>query len=188
MSAPRRAAAAAVTLAALLALSALTRVPVRAHGDGAAIVRLSWRARGERIEQCRRASAEELAKAPAHMRQEVICTGARVAPYALRVAIDGRVVADGPVAGSDEPGEGTLYVLHDFPVPPGARRLTIRFERRRRAGAEPAPPHDGRRHVVPALLALDTTLAIASGTVTVVTYAPETERLLVLGAAPDEPR
>ena len=56
------------------------------------VLRLSWRARGERLESCRRATPEELAAVPAHMRQEVICEGARVAPYRLRIAVDGQAL------------------------------------------------------------------------------------------------
>ncbi|HEY0997899.1 MAG TPA: hypothetical protein VGD77_18050, partial [Gemmatimonadaceae bacterium] len=85
------------TLAALLVLSALTRAPWRTPQgrSGDARLRLSWRVRGEIIQRCRRATAAELANTPAHMRQEVTCEGARVAPYRLQVAIDGRTVASG---------------------------------------------------------------------------------------------
>ena len=121
----RRATAVIATLAVLLVISALTRVPVTMRAGGEAVVRLSWRARGERIERCRRATAEELAAVAAHMRQEIICEGERVAPYRLLVAIGGDTVADGLVPGSDAPGEGTLYVLRDFPIAPRTLRQLV---------------------------------------------------------------
>ncbi len=176
------------TVAALALLSALTRVRWRTpEGEtGDARLRLSWRARGDIIQHCRRATEEELATTPAHMRQEMICEGARVAPYMLRVHIDGRVAADALVAGSDEPGEGTLYLLQEFPLPPGEHHVQVTFERGDSGVVAVAPTRSGdargdKRHAVPPRLALDTTLTIAPRAVTLVTYSAETERLVVVG-------
>lgn len=183
MSNSRRVIAMVVTIAALLAVSALTRVRYTAHGSDAALLRLSWQARGERIEHCRRATAEELALQAAHMRQELVCEGRRVAPYRLTIAVDGDTIAAGPVDGSGEKGDGALYVLHESAVSPGAHRVHVRFARERDASEPTADSlHDDRRQTVPPLLALDTTLVFRRRVVTLVTYQPETGRLSVVTA------
>ena len=185
---------AAATMGALVALSALTRVPWRTPegASGDARLRLSWRARGEIIQRCRRATEAELANVPAHMRQEVTCDGARVAPYLLRVVIDGRVAADAQVAGSGEPGEGTLYLLQEFPLPPGEHHVQVTFVRGDggdssavgEASARAGGSRGDHRHAVPPRLALDTTLTIGARAITLVTYSAEEERLVVLGPPP----
>src|SRR5581483_10229084 len=87
----RRALGAITAAASLAFLAALSRVPYAAEPGADALLRLAWRARGERVEQCRRLTPAELARVPAHMRQEIQCTG-RIVPYRLRVALDGREV------------------------------------------------------------------------------------------------
>ena len=63
---------AAVAVATLAALSAIPWTP---EPGPEAVVRLSWRARGERVEVCRDLSAEELEALPQHMRRERVCEG-----------------------------------------------------------------------------------------------------------------
>jgi hypothetical protein len=186
MSATRKLLAVAVAAPLLVALSALTRVPWTASDADRALLRLSWRARGEEIEACRRATEAELANVPAHMRQEVVCTGARVAPYTLRVALDGREVLAGPVAGSDVPGDRPMYLLHDLPLAPGVHRVSVRFERRGPGAArdeDDDSPRGRHRRAIPPRLVLDTTIVAAAGDVVLVTYSAELERLVVMGSA-----
>ncbi len=75
-------------VAAALALAGLSQVPYTADRRDDALVRLAWRVRSQRVEACRRLTAEELAQRPAHMRQETVCEGRRL-PYRLRVRLDG---------------------------------------------------------------------------------------------------
>ncbi|HEU4566085.1 MAG TPA: hypothetical protein VFS05_15600 [Gemmatimonadaceae bacterium] len=198
MSPARRVLAIAVALALLGALTALTRHPWAATPAGHSILRLSWRARGEEIERCRRATPAELASVPAHMRQEEICEGEHVAPYHLRLDVDGRRVLDGPVAGSGVAGDRPMYVLHDIALAPGRHRVWLRVERLgpgakeldderedepdEHRGATPDAPRRSRpRRAVPPLLALDTTMVTAANDVRLVTYDAELGRLVVLG-------
>lgn len=186
MSAPRKALAVAAAVALLLALSALTRVPWTDSDAHRALLRLSWRARGEEIEACRRATGAELAAAPAHMRREVICTGARVAPYTLRVSLDGREVIAGPVAGSGVPGDRPMYLLHDVPLAPGAHAVRVLFERQGPGAAteeDDDSPRGRHRRAIPPRLVLDTTITAARGDVVLVTYSAELGRLVVLARA-----
>lgn len=190
MSALRPLAAFVLGGAILTGVAALSQVPYRWADPGASLIRLSWRARGERLERCRPATATELAGVPAHMRRDTICEGVRVPPYRLRVAIDGRVREDGIVAGSDVQGDRPIYVLREFPVQPGPHRLEVHFERQRAPGDDPAFAGDARvetRRAVPPRLALDTTVVLAEHAVVLVTLNDELGRLVVLGR-PGAPR
>jgi hypothetical protein len=118
-----------------------------------------------------------------------------VAPYALEVRVDGRPLVAGRVAGSDESGEGTLYVLHEFPLEVGSHRVQVRFarevgadsvapiaDRRRDVEKDEArSPRGRRRHTVPSLLVLDTAITLPAGRVALVTYSSEQERLVLVG-------
>lgn len=196
MTNARHALAVTVAFALLVGVAALSRVPYSTHNAGRAALRFSWRARGERIERCRRATATELAKVPAHMRQEVICEGARVAPYRLRVTVDGRRLADGVVAGSGVAGDRPMYVLREFALRPGAHRLQVVFakeheraddddDRRRTESSERSAERDhdrdARRGAVPPSIALDTNLAVRAGSVVLVTYDSELRKLVLVG-------
>lgn len=191
MSPVRRVLAVAAALVLLGVLAALTRYPYAASPSGHAILRLSWRARGEEIERCRRATPAELAAVPAHMRQEEICEGEHVAPYWLRLELDGRRVLDGQVAGSGVAGDRPMYVLHDVALAPGRHHVRLRVERRG-PGAKELDDDDEAdsaggsrrsrpRRATPPLLVLDTTIVTAANDVRLVTYSAELERLIVLG-------
>lgn len=183
MTSARKAIALGATTIALLGISALTRTMHVPRASDDALLRLSWHARGERVERCRRATDAELAAQPAHMRQALICEGQRVAPYRLSVVIDERTATDAPVPGSGGRGDGSLYVLHEHAVSPGTHRVRVRFAKVV-ATAPDSGEHDARRQTVPPVLALDTTLLFAPRTVLLVTYAPELERLVVVAPRP----
>lgn len=166
-----------VVAAALAATTALSQWPWRAEPGGRSLLRISWRARGERIEDCRRATPAELAALPAHMRQEVICEDPRVAPYRLRVAVDGRPLVDSAAPGSGIPGDRPIYVFREFGLTPGLRRLEVLFERVGEAGEE---ADEARRRAVPPRLALDTIVNVTQRSILLVTYSPEHRRLVLL--------
>jgi len=123
----------AVLMAALVALSGVGFV-VESGDQGR--IRLSWKAVGQRVEACRTPSQEELEALPEHMRRSEICEGG-LAPFELRVAIDGREVYARTLraAGAREDRPTTVY--EEFPVSPGRHRLAVRFESTPPAGAVP---------------------------------------------------
>jgi hypothetical protein len=92
------------------------------------MIRLTWRATSERVDDCRRLSPEELAALPAHMRREEVCEG-RTLPYLLRVALDGDTVVQERVEPRGTREDRPLYVFHEIPVTPGERALEIAFVR-----------------------------------------------------------
>jgi hypothetical protein len=163
--------------AGLLALLRLASfVPYTAERDVGAIVRFAWRARGERVQDCRRRTPDELAKLPVHMRQEEICEG-RILPYRLMVQMDGAAAVDQLIHGAGAREDRPLYVFQDLVVSPGTHRVGVTFTR------EGAPPADSTTAVgaltTPARLTLDTVLTLGSRRVVLVTYDEEREQLVV---------
>ncbi|HEX6939525.1 MAG TPA: hypothetical protein VF158_08940 [Longimicrobiales bacterium] len=194
--------------AAVLALGALSRLPYTAADAGRGVLRLSWRVRGERVQQCRRLSAEELEALPLHMRRPEACEG-RIAPYRLRVVIDGDLVEDALVSAAGAKRDRPIYVFRDFPLTPGAHQVEITFTREGApeadGGAAPAPggatpegggaPPErgggeaggGRTGAAPVRLALRTVVEIRPARIALVTYDPA-EDALVLRSAEDRER
>jgi hypothetical protein len=166
---------AGVAVAALLGAGLVlgTRVPWLAEPGGDALIRLSWRALGERVEECREPSAEEQARLPAHMRQGRVCEG-RIAPFRLVLRLDGRTQLDVRVAASGAREDRPTYVFHELRVPPGGHRLELRFEVERPPGSRPAAQ-------LPLLL--DERVELAPRQILLVTRAGDTEagRLRILG-------
>ena len=119
---PRLAVVVAASAAALVALRAASFVPMTDARGESAWVRLSWSARPERIEQCRRLSDAELEKRPAHMRLRLECEG-RFARYLLQLTVDGTAALADTVQGDGLRHDRPMHVLREHPLPPGARRI-----------------------------------------------------------------
>ena len=203
MTWPRALAALATSFLALAAIAALSSVSYVAEPTGRSLLRLSWRVRGERLERCRRATPEELAGVPAHMRQETICDGARTAPYRLRVDIDGQPVSNGVAPGSGVAGDRPMYVLREFPLASGRQHVRVLLERMPVGAAQEdddedesehdaadedddeddRTPHDRsrRRRAAPRRLELDTTVTVQPGAILLVTYDDERRQLVLVG-------
>lgn len=184
----RSSAAFLIAAGLLAALAGLTRVPWTVEQSPRSLLRLSWRALGERIERCRPATAEELAGVPAHMRLEVICEDPKVAPYQLRVAVDGRVLHEGLAEGSGVAGDRPLFVLHEFEITPGDHHIDVRFQRQGTAMEartdeqnEPERAHERevQRRAIPPVLHVDTTITVSVHAVLLVTYSPELRQLVL---------
>jgi hypothetical protein len=117
-----------VSAAALALLGWGSRAPYRATESEAALLRLSWRMRGERNEVCRDRTQAELDALPVHMRTPRLCE-TQLVPYRLVLQLgDGRpdtslVLPAG--AKHDRP----IYVLRDSLLAPGAQRVRVTFER-----------------------------------------------------------
>lgn len=197
-------AAAGAAAVALALLSGIAWPVTRAEE---AALRLSLRARPERLETCRTPSAEELAALAEHMRQRTVCEGF-TASYRLRVVVDGHLLADIVAQGGGLRRDRPLQLLQDHPIPAGSHRLQVTLDRREvadagTAGPSTAPPASApavtvdtgryagragreaderdrrRRATLPAALALDTTLTIAPGRVALISFDSETRSLAV---------
>jgi len=204
MTLARILAAGTATAAELALLAYASAAPLAHHAQDAARLRLSWSARPERIEVCRQLSAEEQARREEHMRQRVECEGG-FATYALRVEVDGRAIGETVIHGAGLRHDRPLYLLRDYPIPPGQHRVRVTLTRREKtdddaaAFAEAAVPdvdtglYAGRaqreaterarraRAAIPPSLVLDTTFAFTPRQVALVTFNAE-RRILELHA------
>ncbi len=117
----------AVAAALTLALVGLSRVPYTAVPSDDGALRLAWRYKSEHVDQCRRRTAEELERLPAHMRTELVCER-RLRPYALRAALDdGDLLADTVRAGGAR-ADRPLSLFRQVAVRPGRHRVRVSFE------------------------------------------------------------
>ena len=180
---------------AVAGLGALSQVPWPWRGPQHAVIRLTWRARGHRLEECRRLSPDELAKLPVHMRREEVCEG-RILAYGLRVSLDGRTVVDEMVRPAGARADRPLYVFHEIPVPPGERVLGVSFlredvlegaarsaeeERERGMKGDSAVGQRSLAQEAPAELRFAGRLRLEAGQVALVTYDPDERRIVVQG-------
>jgi hypothetical protein len=186
----RAAAAVLLAMAGLVAMAAMSFWPWQVEPRSDGMVRVSWRARGEIVQRCHKATPEELSKVPAHMRQETLCDEGTVAPYRVRVVVGGATVMDSAAPGSGGRGDRPMYFLRDFRVAPGSYRLTVELARADRPGEEPDSgtiqatgsnrARTLRQRAIPRTLLLDTLITIGTRDVAVVTYDGEKRRLVLL--------
>ena len=111
---------------ALLIIGALTRLPWTATPADRALLRLSWRAESETMEECRSLTDEELAEIPVHMRTPEVCER-RAVPYLLKVDIDGRTFLDDTLHGSGAREDRPVYVFREFALRPGTHAVEVEF-------------------------------------------------------------
>lgn len=176
--------AAAVVLVGLRTTSYL---PYTAARDTTAVLRLAWRARGERVNQCRTRTADELARLPVHMRQAEVCER-RLLPYRLVVRLDTSEVANREVRGAGAREDRPLFVFEDLRVTPGSHRVAVQFSREEvsggSAGGEAAAQAGGPS--TPARLSLDTVVTLEARRIILVTYDEEREQLVLRDRSPVE--
>lgn len=125
MSALRNAAAAVLAVTVVVATAGLSRLPVTFAEGNQALIRLSWRMDGVTTEACRERTEEELERLPVHMRNPEACIG-DIAPYRIRVTLDGRQVVRDTVRPAGARGDRPVYVFSDLPVEPGPHQVSVR--------------------------------------------------------------
>ncbi len=91
-----------------------------------AVVKLTLAHYGERLQPCRRRSAEEIAELPPNMRRLEECPRER-SPITVELQVDGRVVHHEVAPPTGLWGDGMAYVYRRFTVPAGDHRLTARL-------------------------------------------------------------
>lgn len=118
-----------------LAVGVFSRWPVYhpLAGDQAQ-VKVSFTHHGARLAECRRYSAEELARLPPNMRRATQCERER-APVHIEVDIDGQQVLQHTAlpAGLSRDGASTFYRRLDLPA--GTHRIAVRLQDDPRPGA-----------------------------------------------------
>lgn len=93
-------------------------------GDGAALLRLSWRTQPIRVESCRTLTEEEQAALPSHMRRTEECSGGFV-DYELDVMVDGVHVMRDTVGPTGARRDRPIYVLRDHRLEPGVAEVSV---------------------------------------------------------------
>jgi hypothetical protein len=166
---------------ATLGLVWMSQVPVASDRTGEATLRLTWRARPERIEHCVAQNPEALAALPPHMRQTTICEG-RSASYQLEVRREGELLAAQLVMPGGLRRDRPLYVFRDLPVPAGTGTFRVTFTRVEVAAAsadrdEGAEERDTLREAVPPFLTWERVLTFAPRQVRVISYGPAQREL-----------
>lgn len=202
MSAPwlRKAAGVVVAVGVLLMLRAGSLAPTRIASAGASVLRLSWSARPERIETCRRLTDAEMAALPAHMRLRWQCEG-HYARYLLTVTVDQRVIVRDTVRGGGLRHDRPLHLFREYAMAPGAHGIAVRLARLDSSSAldsaavgagtaaadrehrETQERRVRRAEALPPVIALDTATSVTAGHVLLVTYT-DTDRRLTLRGAP----
>jgi hypothetical protein len=118
--------AVAVTIGTMLLLSWCASMPYSAGGATHGALRLSWRMRGGRVEQCRPRTEAELNALPVHMRTPQVCEGYAVS-YDLVVQIDDEAAHTLRLNPRGAKGDRPIFVLENFPVSSGRHRVQVRL-------------------------------------------------------------
>jgi hypothetical protein len=200
-----RALGVALAAAVLLGVAWGSRAPLRVAPLEQALVRISFGARPERIEQCVTQTDEELAKVAPQMRQRVVCEGA-AARYRLELFHDGRLVLSEVVRGGGLRHDRQLYVFREVAVPARPAALSMRLTRidtvgateeeedddddeeeddellGGRAGREREERRRRRAESIPPELALDLRATLAPREVLLLTYDADRRRLIAFGS------
>lgn len=172
-----------VAVATTAGIAWLSQMPVASARSGDATLRLTWRARPERLERCVTPSPEALAALPPHMRQTEICEGIN-ASYRLEIRRDTVLIDEHVVAPGGLRRDRPLYVFNEFPVPPGEATIRVTFTRVETADAASDADRsasDTLRESVPASLVWEERLTFAPGQVRIVSYDPERRTLFEVG-------
>lgn len=122
----KRSAQIAVAVLLLLFIGALSRVGYMSGTRSDALLRLSWRTRGEAVKQCRKLTEEELEELPAHMRTPEVCTG-RVASYQLDLSVDDRAFQPMRLRAAGAHADRPIYVFRELGLKPGEHNIAIAF-------------------------------------------------------------
>ena len=91
------------------------------------MLRLSWRLRGEKDEECRPRTAEELAALPVHMRSPEVCEG-HLVEYRLTLRIDDAPPVTRTFVPAGAKGDRPIFVMHDQRVEAGDHEIEVAFE------------------------------------------------------------
>ena len=119
--------ATAVAVGGALAIAWGSQAPTKYARADDALLRLSWRMNGVRVEECRERTPEELEALAPHMRTPEVCVGGG-ASYALAVAVDGTTVLEDTIAAGGARGDRPIYVHRELAVAPGRRGVRVTFE------------------------------------------------------------
>lgn len=166
-----------------------SHVPLAIAADDAAVLRVAFGARPERIEVCRQLTDAEQEALPAHMRQAASCSGT-TARYHLEVQRDGVLLSLAELHGGGMRSDRQLYVFREIPIPVGPSEIVVRLTRLDSATAPDSTSLSDeasvRRHAgeVPARLEVRERVVLRPRQVLLITYDAERRVLRALTESP----
>ena len=92
-----------------------------------ALIKVSFVHHGKRVNECRRRTAEELAKLPPNMRAPLLCQRER-APVRIEVDVDGVPAYAAVAMPSGLSRDGASSVYHRFALSAGTHRIAVRLK------------------------------------------------------------
>jgi len=120
-----------------LAIGVFSRWPTyHPIAPGQALIKLSFTRVGKPVGDCRKPSAEELAKLPPTMRPTEICPRER-SPITVQVDVDGQRALERVAAPTGLSKDGAAAVYERLTVPAGERRISVSLSDDVRARATP---------------------------------------------------
>jgi hypothetical protein len=122
----KRLVAVAVTVLISAAIGFGSRAPYSPPGSDTSMLRLSWRLRGEKKEECRARTPEELAALPVHMRTPEVCVGHLVS-YRMTLHVDDAPPIVRTFLPAGAKGDRPIFVMFDQPLEPGEHTIGIEF-------------------------------------------------------------
>jgi hypothetical protein len=166
-----------IVLAAALGvgLVALSDVAMQNQDPDEALLRLSWRAVGRRVEECRAPTAAELESLPMHMRRAEICEG-RFEPLKLTLRIDGDRVVEKLLHPAGAREDRPIHVFEEIALAAGEHRVEVEF------GAVSEGPEDATRTRM-----LDERIDAEPGRVSLVTTESVSGELILVHDIPGAP-
>ncbi len=105
-----------------------SRWPAYQHlASDQALLKLSFNHQGKPVSECKRASAEELAKLPPNMRAPVVCPRER-SPITVELDVDGKPALRHVARPSGLSRDGASAVYHRIELPVGTHQLAVRLK------------------------------------------------------------
>ncbi len=92
-----------------------------------ALLKLSFNHQGKPVSECKRPSAEELAKLPPNMRAPVVCPRER-SPITVELDVDGKAALRHVALPSGLSRDGSSAVYHRIELPVGTHQLAVRLK------------------------------------------------------------
>ena len=100
--------------------------------EGQAQIKLSFAHGAARTKECRRLTAQEIAKLPANERRPNTCSRERI-DMKVQLLVDDASLLEAELKPTGLSGDGPARVYHKFTVPPGKHVITARLRDSRRS-------------------------------------------------------
>jgi hypothetical protein len=143
----------------------------------ASILRLSWRLRGEKDEECRARTPEELAALPAHMRSPEICVGHLIS-YRMMLRIDDGQPVIRTFVPAGAKGDRPIFVMHEERLMPGDHEIDVSFAPQGEGEGEGEGEEDDEHHEHRSPLRFHSRIRVMPGEIVLLTLSDDATTLV----------